>query len=103
MIETQLPHYPPCPKCRSTTACRCGWRGPDSLQDQLVSSFAPYRPTGSWDGDPNAAGHSLEALHGAGPDFQRSALIWRQEVQDEADERARLIRQLQYEESKNRF
>jgi hypothetical protein len=47
-------------------------------------------------------------VQGGGPtdgltDLQRSQQIWRQQDIEEAEERARLIRQIQYEESKSRF
>jgi hypothetical protein len=55
------------------------------------------------EGDPNAANHSLESIHGPGLDYARSLAFWRQQVWDEEEERRRLIAQLENERAKNRF
>ena len=69
------------------TCPTCGW---------------PY-PCPCPEGDPNAANHSLEAIHGASIDFARSLAFWRSQVWDEQEERRRLIAELEAEKAKNRF
>ena len=60
-------------------------------------------PPTAWCGDPNVAGHSIEAVHGNPFDLAKSVDIWRQQLQDEQDERRRLIAAVEREQSKNRF
>jgi hypothetical protein len=47
----------------------------------------------------------LSAMFGPSPtmDLKKSTILWRQRAQDEAEERARLIREIEDEQRKNSF
>ena len=91
-MSTQPPVYPPCPQCGSTTSCRCNWTDPDTFFP--ITSPEPGGPTVT----------IATVFPGATKaDWERSVAIWRQQAQDETDERCRLIAQMEYEERKSRF
>jgi hypothetical protein len=86
-LEPQdMPIYPPCPRCGSTTACPCPGLGPDAPLDQRSERNTVTIAT-VYPGARKA-------------DWERSVAVWHQQAQDEQDERHRLIAEREYEKRK---
>jgi hypothetical protein len=97
-LEPQnLPVYPPCAKCGSTTSCPCPAYGPDTPLEQVEGTFR------SRSGQPGPTVTVATLYPGARKaDWEFSVQIWREQAQAEEDERRRIKAEREYEQRKNR-